>query len=135
MRAEITPGEGGTRSTAEIIQDILDSIGEIVRSELRLARTEMMQKAGRAMRGAALLGAGGALLAVAGLLLVATITAALAIVLPVWVACLIMFILLGAAGGFMLAVGRDRLRRVDPKPITTINSVKEDVRWLKRSIK
>lgn len=129
------PNGTGHRSTAEIIQDTVSSLGEILRSEIRLARMEMAGKARAMGKAAGLFGAGVAVLAVAGLLLVVTCVAALALVMPVWLACLIMGGTLAIAGGFMVLVGRQRLRQVDPRPSTTIHSIKEDVEWLRQSIK
>lgn len=120
------------RSTSEIIQDIVDNTREIVRSELQLAKTEAARKGKRLGKAAGLLAAGGAVAAVAALLIVVTITALLATVMPVWVACLIMAVVLGAIGGGMLIVGRQRLRQTSMIPEQTISSLKEDVEWLKR---
>lgn len=130
----VTDGRGH-RSTAEIIQDIINQIGEIVRSEIALARMEIREKAIRAGKAGGLLAGGLAVLAVSGLLVVVTCVAALALVMPVWLASLIMAVILLAAGGFMAIVGRQRLKEVDPKPRAAVDSVKEDVEWLKRSMK
>lgn len=120
------------RSTSEIVQDIVNNLRDIVRSELQLAKTEVGQKGKRIGKAAGMLAAGGAIAAVAALLIVATCTAALATVMPVWVACLIMAVLLGAIGGGMLMAGRRRLRQTSVVPVQTISSLKEDVEWLKR---
>lgn len=121
----------GHRSTSEIVQDIVNNIQEIVRSELHLAKVELTDKGKRIGNAAGLLGAGAAVAAVAGLLMVAAATAALTLVMPVWLACLIMGVLLGAAGGGMLIVGRQRLRQTSVVPERTISGLKEDVQWLK----
>jgi len=125
----------GHRPTAEIIQEIVAGLGEIVRAEIRLARTEMTGKARRAGRAAILFGLGLAVLAVAGLLALVAAVAALALILPVWLAALSVSAVLLVIGGLMALAGRNRLRQVDARPAATIDSVKEDVEWLKRSIR
>jgi uncharacterized membrane protein YqjE len=125
----------GHRSTGEIIQEIVGSLGEIVRSEIRMARVEIAGKARSAGKAAALFGSGLAVLAGAGLVALAALVAALALVMPVWLAALIVSILLLAAGGFMVMVGWQRLTQVDARPAAAIDSVKEDVAWLKQSIR
>jgi Na+/glutamate symporter len=122
----------GHRTTAEIIQDIGSTLQDMVRSEIRMARTEMTDRAKKFSRAAVVLAAGVVLLAVAGALIIATATAALAVAIPVWAACLVMAVLLAIIGGGMAAAGRTRIRRANMKPVQTINSLREDVEWLKR---
>lgn len=128
--ATVGPMEG-RRSTAEIVQDIISNTREIIRSELQLAKSEVTDKGKRAGKAAGMLAAGGAIALVAALLIVATCVAALALVMPVWAACLIMAVLLGVIGGGMMLVGRQRMRQTSMVPERTISSLKEDVQWLK----
>jgi uncharacterized membrane protein len=119
------------RSSREIVQDLVENVQEILRSEVRLAKAEITQEAKKAARGAAI-SAGGAILAIFALgLLLWTAVYALALALPGWAAALIVGVLVGIAAGVMLAAGRARLKQVHPKPETTIRSVKENVQWLK----
>jgi uncharacterized membrane protein YqjE len=120
------------RPVSEIVQNIANNLQEIVRAEFRLAKTELTERGRNMGRAAAILGAGVLLLAIAGLLLVATIVAALSLFMPVWAAALIVAIVLGALGAGMALVGRERLKKSNLRPDDTIESVKEDVEWLKR---
>jgi ABC-type proline/glycine betaine transport system permease subunit len=119
------------RSSAEVVQDLVQNVQEILRSEVRLAKAEITQEAKKATRSAAI-SAGGAILAIfaLGLLLWAAVYA-LSLALPLWAAALIMAVLVGIVAGIMLAAGRARMKQVHPKPETTIRSVKENVQWLK----
>jgi hypothetical protein len=128
--ATVEPMEG-RRSTGEIVQDIINNTREIIRSELQLAKTEVTGKGKRMGKAAGILAAGGAIAAVAALLIVATCVAALALFMPVWAACLIMAVLLGAIGGGMILAGRQRMKQTSMVPERTISSLKEDVQWLK----
>ena len=128
---EAAPNGAGHRSVTEIVQDIANHIQEIVRSEIQLAKAELGERGRRVARSAALLGGGLALLALAGTLAIVAVVAALALVMPVWLACLLMAVFLLMAGGGMAIVGRQRLAQSSLKPEQTIESVREDVRWLK----
>lgn len=120
------------RTLGDIIQNIASNLQEIVRAEIRLARTELTERGRRMSKAAALFGGGLVLLGLAGLLLVVTIIAALALVMPVWAAALLVAVAFGAVGGGMAMVGRERIRQTNLRPDETIESVKEDVEWLKQ---
>ena len=132
---ETLPNGTAHRSAGEIVQDILQNLQDIIRSELEIAKTELTERGKRAGKAAGMLGGGLAVLAIAGLLLIATATAALALVMPVWLACLLMAVLLLMVGGGMAMVGRQRLKQTSLKPEQAIHGMKEDVEWLKRQTK
>ncbi|HEY6031545.1 MAG TPA: phage holin family protein, partial [Gaiellaceae bacterium] len=74
--------------------------------------------------------------AVAALLALGSLTAflimALAIVLPEWAAALLVTALWGATAAVLALRGKDKLGEVGaPVPEKTVDSVKEDVQWLK----
>jgi hypothetical protein len=120
-----------TRSLGEIFRDLVQDIGRIIRDEVQLARAEFAEKtrcaktAGGAFAAAALSG----LLAAASI--VAGCIAALALVLPVWLAALVMGILLGAIAGGAYIAGSRRLKSVELAPRQTLETLKEDVEWVK----
>lgn len=119
------------RSTGEVLQDILTNVEEIVRSEIRLAKTEMKEEAVKAGRAGALLG-GAALLGYFGLALCLMLCIVLLTqVIALWAATLLMagLCLIGAA--ILFFTGRGRLKQVHAAPPKTIDSLKEDVTWLK----
>jgi hypothetical protein len=120
-----------TRSSAEVVQDLLENVQEILRSEVRLAKAEITQEAKKAGQSAAI-SAGGAVLAIFALgLLLWTAVYALSLTLPLWAATMIIGVLVGIAAGALLAAGRARMKQVHAKPETTLQSVKENVQWLK----
>jgi uncharacterized membrane protein YqjE len=120
------------RSVGEIVQNIANNLQEIIRAEFRLAKSELAERGRKMGRAAAILGAGLALLSIAGLLVIVTIVAALSLIMAVWAAALIVAVVLGALGGGMAVVGRERIKKTNLRPDDTIESVKEDVEWLKR---
>jgi len=116
------------RPTSAILQDMVRDVGEMVRSELRLAKAEMTDKAKQAGKGAGLLGGAAACALFAGACLVAFCVWALALAMPWGVAALIMAVLLACVGGAMYAGGRGKLRQVDPAPRQAIEAAKEPIR-------
>lgn len=122
------------RSIADVLQDILRNIQEIVRSEVRLAKSELGDEFTKVKASAPLLVVG----AVAGLLaaffLAWAAFYALALVLPQWGAALIVAGVLAIVGGITMSAGVKALQRVQP-PEQTIASVKENVQWAEQQIK
>lgn len=118
-------------SIADVLSDIVSNIQNIIRSEVRLAKTEMTEEATAAGRAAGILVGGAALaLYAVGFLLLAAVYALRGPV-PDWAAALIVGLVVAAVGGVLIKVGLDRIKHVNPKPEQTIDSVKEDVRWVK----
>jgi len=73
---------------------------------------------------------------VAGLLMLGSLSAclilALALALPGWAAALIVTALWGVIAGVLALQGRAKVRQVGkPVPEKTVETVKEDVQWLK----
>jgi Flp pilus assembly protein TadB len=130
--AENLPVRSASRSTGEIVQDILDTVQDIFRSEVQVVKTEMADRARQAGKAAGMLGGGVVLLLFAAALAIVSAVAALALVMPVWLASLLVAAALGIAGGIMAAAGRRRLKHTSLKPEQAIDGVKEDVRWLKQ---
>jgi uncharacterized membrane protein YqjE len=129
-----TAAETGGRPFSELLQDIVANLQEIVRSEIRLAKTELSEETQKTIRAAAFLVAGGLLgLYALGFLLLSAVYA-LAIVLPDWLAPLLVALLVAVVAGALLMIGRNRLKSVSPLP-KTVSSVKEDIQWAKNQTK
>jgi hypothetical protein len=117
---------------AELVKTLSEETSTLVRQELALAKAELALKAKSMGVGLGLMGAA----YVFARLMIATGTAAailaLAIVLPAWAAALIVTALWGVIALVLVLIGRSRLKRgVPPVPTQTIDTVKEDVEWLK----
>ncbi len=121
----------GERSAGEIVQDVLRDVGDVVRGEVRLARAEVAEKAGKAGKAAGFFGGAAvcALMAVAAL--VAGGIAGLALFMPLWAAAAAMGVVLAGAGGALYMVGKARLSAIDPIPEQTVQTIKDDVQWVK----
>lgn len=119
------------RSPVEIIKDIVGNVQEIIRSEIRLARLEMTDKAKNASRAAIMIAAGAIFgLYAFGFLLVCIYKLLTYAIWP-WVSALIIGFVLGTLAGGLLYAGRKRMKEVRPAPEQTVQSVKENVQWVK----
>lgn len=116
------------RPFSSLVQDIIGSVREIIRLELRLARAEVAESLS-AMRSAVIVMVIGALaLVVAAELFVVSALFALATVMPPWVAALVLAGVAVLAGIICLVAGKKFLAQVQP-PKRTIASVQEGLPW------
>lgn len=118
--------------TGELLKDLSSQVSRLVRQEVELAKVEMTEKGKKLGVGAGMLGGA----AVAALLMLGSLTAFLIIVLalamPWWAAALIVTAVWGVIAAVLALRGRDELREMGkPVPEQTIETVKEDVQWLK----
>lgn len=124
------PPAARDRSMGELMHELADETGTLIRQEMALARAELQVKAKEAGAGAGMLsGAGVAALLMLGAL-TATAIAALDTAMPLWAAALIVTAIWGAVAGGLALVGRKRLQHATPlTPEQTIETTKEDVAW------
>jgi Flp pilus assembly protein TadB len=123
-------------STAELVRSASEQMSRLMRDEVRLALAEMKTKGRQAGVGAGMLGAAGvtALYGVAALL--ATVILLLALVMPAWLAALIVAVVLFAVAGVMALVGRRQVRQIGPPvPEEAVASVKADVHVVSDAVK
>jgi uncharacterized membrane protein YqjE len=124
------------QSTAELVQRATEQMSKLVRDELALARTELAEKGKRAGLGLGLFGGGGAL-ALYGLgALVAAAVLLLALVIPAWLAALVVAVLLFMVAGAFAMVGRTQVRQAVPLvPTAAAQSVRADVDTVSAAVK
>ena len=125
-----TPVEDG-RTLPQLISEMTSEVGELVRKEFELAKVETKQEIANAAKAGGLFGG----VAVAGYmaLLLLSFAAAwgLAEVIPRGVAFLLIGLLYAAAAAVLFVVARARAKQVNPVPEQTVETLKEDVEWLK----
>ena len=131
------------RSSVQLVRDLTEQASTLVHKELELvkleltenvelAKAELMAKGKQAgVGGAALAGA-----AVAGLLALGALTAFLILALdgamPAWAAALVVTAVWALVALPLALFGRERIKDIgSPVPQRTVQSVKEDVAWLK----
>ncbi len=118
-------------SLGDLVTDVAEDVSILVRQEIALAKAEMRQEATKAAKAGAAFGTA----ALAGLLALPFLTLAgmlaLALVMPlVWAALIVAGVWVLVAGMAAWWGGRTA-RSVRPVPEHAIESVKEDVRWLR----
>ncbi|MFJ6784373.1 phage holin family protein [Streptomyces yangpuensis] len=128
----------GPRKAEESVGDLVarasQQISELVREEMQLARAEMTQKGKRFGVGGGLFGGSGLVGFLAAQALVATVIAALALLLPAWASALITAALLAAVAAVMAAAGKKQIAKAGtPTPEQAINSVKAGVAEIKEA--
>jgi uncharacterized membrane protein YqjE len=118
-------------SVGELVSQLTTDLGDLTRQELALAKAELQAEAKKAGKGAGLLG--GAALAgwMVALFLSLTIMWALGEAMDLVWAALIVTALWAIAAAVLATTGRKELREVSPKPDQTVESLKEDAKWLK----
>ena len=126
------PDLGSEPTLGALVHDMTQQMSTLVRDEIRLAQAEMAEKGKRAGIGVGLFGGAG-LVALYGVgTLLATIILALALVLPAWLAALIVTVVLFAVAGVLALQGKSNVSKATPaKPEQAIEGLKEDVATVK----
>jgi uncharacterized membrane protein YqjE len=134
-RASVPAADPSDASTGELISRLTEQITTLVRSEARLAQVEVTQKAKRLGIGAGLFGGAG-LFAFFGLAtLITTAILALALVLPGWLAALIVTVVLFAIAAVLALIGKKDVEKASPPiPTQAIAGVQADIATVKEGI-
>ena len=121
------------RTLGELFGELSQDVGLLVRQEAQLAKTEMQQKLSRFTTDLAALATGGVVGLLGGLAL--TTAVILLLIDPVglkpWLAALLVGGALGVTGWVMLQGGLKHLKRTDPTPRRTVDTLKQDIQWAK----
>ena len=120
------------RSVADVLQDILHNVQDILRSEVRLAKAEIRQEATQAATAALWMTIGVVGLLSAWMFLLWTAVYALATVLPIWAATLVTAVAMAGVGGVVITAGLRRFARIKPMPERTIESLQENLECMKQ---
>jgi uncharacterized membrane protein YqjE len=123
------------RSVPEVLQDIVGNLQEIIRSEFLLAKTELKEEAKRAAKPATTFGVG-LVFGIYGMgFLLLGVLYALALVMPVWLAGLLVGTSLAIVALALMSSSGKKLKHISPTPHKTIQSLEENVQWATRQIK
>ena len=137
MTAEGSPrtDSGAQQPVGDLVQRASQQLSQLVRDELHLAQAEMAQKGKRFGKGGGLFGGAGLMGVLTLQALVASVIAALSLVMDVWAAALIVTAVLGAVTALMAALGKQQIIKASPPtPEQTIDSVKADVAEIKEKV-
>jgi uncharacterized membrane protein YqjE len=132
MEHQTTSGQAD-RSTAELLRQLSQQTGDLVRQEMELAKAELTEKGKAAGLGAGMFGGAGLVALYAVGALTASAILALAIVLDPWLAALIVGVVYAAIAAILALTGRKKVEQATPPvPEQAIESTKEDVEWTKQ---
>jgi hypothetical protein len=135
IERDMADGSRSDRSVAELLKDVIENVQAIIRSEVGLARAEIREEATKAGAAGKSFGIAAVLGLYAGAFALFTLYHVLGLFLPTWGAALCVAILTGIGAAVMFSSGRKALKQVHAKPEKTIESVKENVAWLKDQTK
>jgi len=122
-------------SIGELLGNLARDTGTLVRQEIQLASAEMQVKARKVARNAGLIAVGGALTLAGGLALLIAAIAGLALVIPLWLAALILGVVICGGGYAFVRVGLRGLREIQMRPEQTIQTLNADVAWAKEQVR
>jgi uncharacterized membrane protein YqjE len=123
------------RSFTDVLEDIVGNVQHIIRSEVRLAKAEIQEETVKAGKAARIAGSGAVLGLYAVGFLLLTCFFVLEMAVTAWLAALIVALVVGAVAGVLINSGIKSIKRVNPRPERTINSLKENVEWVKNQAK
>ncbi|WP_432876845.1 phage holin family protein [Kribbella sp. CA-245084] len=118
-------------SVGQLVSQLTTDLGQLTRQELALAKAELQAEAKKAGKGAGMLGGAAVAGWMVALFLSFTVMWALDKVMDLIWAALIVAVLWGVVAAVLAMTGRKELQDVEPKPEQTVESLKEDVKWLK----
>jgi len=125
-------GDPRDQSIGDLLKQLSNDTGTLVKQEMALARAELTQQGKRAGLGAGLVGAGGLFGLGAFGALTACLIALLATAIDhTWLAALIVALVYGAIAGVLALQGKNKIQDATPPAPQTVETVKEDVQWAK----
>jgi len=123
------------RSIGELFAQLASDTAALLRQEVQLAKVELGQKATKVGRQIGLIVVGGAV-AYAGLLaVVASLILLLAQHFPPWLSALIVGLVITGIGYYLSRQQLNALKRLDPTPRDTLETLKEDKEWAKEQMR
>ncbi|MDQ3265648.1 MAG: phage holin family protein [Myxococcota bacterium] len=133
---EFDRGEPGYQQmpTKELLASLFEQGKVLLKEEVRLAKEELRTEAKQVGASAGAVGGGAVLLHTGALVFAGCLVAALNLVLPLWAAALLVSALLIGVGALVARGGVNKLKKTNLKPEETLQTLKEDKEWLRRTM-
>lgn len=119
------------RSIAGVLSDIVGDLQQIVRAEVRLAKVELREELGKARSGAIMIAAGAVAMALSVAVALLAAVYGLATIWPPWAAALAVAVGVAVIGAVLAFSGVGRIKAVRLPPQKTVESVRENIQWVK----
>ena len=123
------------RSIGELIGELANDTGLLIRQEIALAKVELTQKAAIVGKNIGYLVLGGAVAYAALLALLAAVIILLANVMPWWLAALVVAVVVGIVAALLILKAVAALKNTEAAPRQTVETLKEDAQWAKQQMK
>ena len=132
------------RSVGDLLKELRDETGDLLREEVALVRTEMSEKVGRTLRNTAYLAAGGMIALLGVVFLLLALTSGLAIAFEaggmdeataLWLAPLVVGLVVALIGYALVQKAISTLRNERMYPEKTAQTMKENYRWAKEKVR
>ena len=119
------------KSLGQLVAEMSAELSSLMRAEVQLAKVELKDEVTKAGKAGSMFGAG----AVTGYFALLFASLALAWLLdqamPIALAFFLVAVLYGVAAGVLITRARTEMKQVDPVPRQTVETLKEDVEWVK----
>lgn len=122
---------GGEPSIGELVGEISKDVSRLVQEEIQLAKAELKEEATKAGKASGMLAGAGYAGHFVLLLGSLTVVFALANVMNWAWAALIVTAVWAVVGAVLFVRGRKQMRNVNLKPEQTVETLKEDARWVR----
>jgi Putative Actinobacterial Holin-X, holin superfamily III len=120
---------------AELVSELVNDAKQLLRQELALAKHEIREEVRKTKTALISLGVGIGIAAIGGLLLIVMLVHLLNALteLPLWSCYAIVGGVCTIVGMVLLYRGKQRLAEIDVIPQQTVETMKENVRWIKKN--
>ena len=122
------------RSLGDLFSELANETGTLVRQEVALAQAEIVRKATKAGKQVGYVAVGGAVGYAALLAVMAAVITILAYVIPLWLSCVLVGAVVGGVSYYMVTTALENLKQAQLAPTETVESIKEDAKWLKHQV-
>jgi hypothetical protein len=117
----------------ELVEHLSRDLQQLAKNEAALAKHELLEGFTAAKRDAVGLALGAAALAGGALALLSAAILALALVVPAWLAALVVGAVASGVGALLLLTGKARLARLHWRPEHTLQNLRRDAEAIKRA--
>ena len=119
------------RSIGELFSELAAETGTLIRQEVALAQVEITSKATAVGKNVGFLVVGAAVGYAALLAILAGVALGLANFIPGWAAAMVVGIVVGVVAFVLISSAITALKQTNLKPEESVESIKEDAKWLK----
>lgn len=122
------------RSLGDLFSELMAETSTLVRQEVALAQVELTNKATKVGKNVGYLVVGGAVGYAALLVILAAVVIILSNLVPLWASALIVGAIVGVVAFMLISSALAELKKTDLAPRETVESIKEDAKWLKDQV-